>query len=140
MTSKKRNILVGLLLVVSISLSFYFGFKYGVKYAWGLYTPTLGMESYGQALTMEIALEHIDKSNIKEAHENLCMYLNGNIITLDELVKHKDKNSDMFTRMLKRISDHRQSYPDKYLIQNIKDPDEKEIYAVINNILEKYKK
>ncbi|MCB2181752.1 MAG: hypothetical protein KQH63_06995 [Desulfobulbaceae bacterium] len=138
MKSKTKNILLSLAFIVSVSISLYGGCRYGVDIAWKLYTPTFGMDSYNQALSVQIALEQLDKNNVIEAHNKLSMLLNANIITLDDLVRHEDKNSDMFVNILKRIVKHRQKYPENYSIAQIKNSDEKKIYSAIDNVLEKY--
>jgi hypothetical protein len=135
-----RKVIIGIVYVLSIGLSFAGGIKYGLKLGWDLYTPILGMESYGQALSSQISLEKIDEGGIEEARKNLMLSLSGNIVVLEELIKNNDENAEMFKKVLIRIANHRPKYLEIYEKYIYGNDDLKAIFENEIKILEKYKK
>ena len=135
-----RKIIFVIVFVVSIGLSFAGGIKYGLKLGWDLYTPTLGMESYGQALSSQVSLEKIDEGMTEEGRKNLMLSLSGNIVVLEELIKSNDQNAEMFKNVLTRIAKHRSKYSEVYEKNRYRNDDLKTIFENEIKILEKYKK
>ena len=117
--------------------SFGAGAMFSEKYGWKKHVPSLGMQNHTQALSFQMIIEEIDKQNIEIARNNIEMLQNGNIVVLDQLVRNKEENSNMYENLLQKIERYRSNANNK-VKTGINDV-ENEVTIGINILLQKYK-
>ena len=139
--NKKNNPFVEIRLLVVFGV-FAVGVLIGIGITYNLYKPDLSTEAYVQAMSLQSALEKIDKNEIAKGHYLVKANLAGYILTMDSLVNdEKDVNlKRQMESILCRIARHRDRFPQNYLMSEKRSSEVNGGDQIIADTLKKYKK
>jgi hypothetical protein len=138
MKKKYKIILITLGGIILLCASFVSGFYFSLFN----YFPSYALEMQISTMSNQILIEQIDKKEIQDAHKLLRLRLNGNILALDTLIEEsneEEKDKDKMKHLLKRISKHREAFPEHYSPITVEGYELEEANKQIVEILNKYK-